>query len=171
MDKKLRYALTHMIISNMYCPHCGARNNAITLHPVCSPFVGGDFSLGLNAECAGCKESFNCLTGNVDDGVWMEDSRENKLASAVARVETIRRAEKEQRLKRVKELLNKYFVFVERGRIRYKGTIWKLDTQDELAIIFGKWNTPKTLNIRVSINKILLLDVLLHEFYRDNYVG
>lgn len=108
-DKDTKFAMHHIILDKMKCPHCGASNWGyksggkwnpfsrdmgevrepnIIVHPQCRPHIGGTINSpeGLTCNCdKSCKSYFNCWTGNVDDGdyvVPLEKSREEQVADA-----------------------------------------------------------------------------------------
>jgi hypothetical protein len=58
---------------NMRCFHC--RSSDIELHDDCKGRVIGTTG---EVNCDGCESFFNCWTGNVDDGIVKEKTREEK---------------------------------------------------------------------------------------------
>ena len=94
-DKSRKFALHHIVMDKMTCPHCHASNwrpvrkvskgrgrgyagwdtadspePNIIVHPDCRSRMCGSINSpeGLQVVCDGCRSVFNCLTGNVDDG-------------------------------------------------------------------------------------------------------
>ena len=100
-DKDRKFALHHIIMDRMRCPHCHASNwrptkkgkgkgyagwgnydmpePNIIVHPDCRSRMSGSLYSpeGLQVVCEGCKSVFNCLTGNVDDGDYVSPLEKN----------------------------------------------------------------------------------------------
>lgn len=134
----------------------------IVLHTLCQSRICGNISSGhTTVVCDGCPSAFNCLTGNVDDGlvdkVGAEERQDRKI---IQKVELIKEAEEKvaeaKRKATEKHMLDLAATLRKQGfsfgvpidnlgwSARYCGTVWKLDTEDLKAILDNSWHTPKT---------------------------
>ncbi len=133
-DDSKKFAMHHLVLDKMKCPHCGASNWGyksgggwnpfsreigeirepnIIVHPQCRPHIGGNFNSpeGMVCYCdKTCKSFFNCLTGNVDDGDYvapLEKSREERIAEAKAYVEKKKQDDAVKAFKSLRDRLGK----------------------------------------------------------------
>ena len=138
---------------------------SISLHPICQRRLMGSFSTQMFVKCEGCPSAFNCLTGNVDDGngIIKETQEEalerqaKKVEKAKAQVAAKELKDAEDKLKADVEKFEKSgLIFYKKNNVLYAkfyGTIWKLGSLDEQAILNNSWHTPKTTVIKNSLIK------------------
>lgn len=142
---------------------------SIVLHPICQKRIIGSISSieGIRVECEGCPSAFNCLTGNVDDGTITEsafeiqEAKDRAKAKAVedAKIKAVENKVNEDKLylKQLRDKLgNLNFCYVFQNNLcyaRFGGTVWKLDRDDEKAILEQTWHTPKTIVIKNTFLK------------------
>jgi len=175
-DRSRKFAIHHLQLDKMQCPHCGASNRGyrsggkwnpfnqelsetrepnIIVHPQCRPHIS--FSSGeLICNCdKSCKSYFNCWTGNVDDGDYvapLEKPIEERRKEAKALMEKKQKDDKIQYLNQLRVNLSKIGFCYEfkNGLVycRFGGTVWKLNSDDTEAIHSQTWSTPTTTIIK-----------------------
>lgn len=202
-DKERKIAFSMFVVDNQTCPNCGAMNRTkkfaplkktrsrwqpkrrsmdmdeyalpdIVLHPDCQSRLCGSISIGkVTVICDGCPSSFNCLTGNVDEGftsATQEDYKDKtnainaaKIEEAEKRLAEIKKRDEAEALIKLRDELGRrgFYYFATYGQMfaRFNGTIWKLSKEDEKAILDNTWHTPKTIVMKNTFaNRGLDLD-------------
>lgn len=201
------------MLDDMVCPHCGSRNHQrepkplrrtrsrwqpkhmsreegdyqpITVSEICQKRLMVSFGSRMVAEvvCEGCPSAFNCLTGNIDDGipdtVVPEDNKAKQIAEAKVVVEKKEKEDKLAQVKRNIESLAKlgFTYYTDGGKCyaKFRGTIWKLSDDDVKSIMCNSWNTPKTMAMKNTlINRKIDLskaqEILCHLMGLDKNCG
>ena len=197
-------------LRNMRCPHCSACNQEQNLKPlkktrhryqpkrrsadtdeIYQPIVLSDIcrsrmccsfgnQIKFEVVCDGCPSAFNCLSGNVDDGVLEDLAEEKKVVRKqeveVAKVKVVDKIVEDNKAKfiQVKASLGKmgWDYEMHANRLKCGGTIWKLDNEDRQAIVDGSWHTPKTIVIKNTFrNKGIDLSLAQELFRLGNILG
>jgi len=128
----------------------------LTLHDECQKRLHGNIAYGtVKVDCDGCPSSFNCLTGNIDDGLTIEEDKAKRVEEAKKKVAEEDRKKETLRIKKVESGLCGFSCSVKNGVVhaKFAGTIWKLSSEDEKAILENTWNTEKTKIIKATLDK------------------
>ena len=179
-------AFSNLILDDMRCPYCGCSNREVKLAPlkhtrgrwqpkrrsrdtdevfqpivlssICQSRVALTYGESMfEVVCDGCPSAFNCLTGNIDDGVVEPEDIKDKFKKIDEAKEKLLDKQKEEeklRLKKIEDgLRNQGFAFVKLSDwyAKFRGTNWKLSDDDIKAITENTWHTPKTMTIKNTL--------------------
>ncbi len=155
-DKKLKFRVNEALFEDLHCPRC---YSAMELCDVCKARITREGNRWI-AVCNGCPEYFNCLTGNVDDGV--APKAKQIVQTKEDMIEQYKRKKHGDMLKYYTDKLHGKFsihkAFEKNGEVVLSVTINKctklnISEKDIDAIIKGTWDTEKTKLIYHTMTK------------------
>jgi hypothetical protein len=155
IDADRQKMVRYLDFSKWRCPYCGVHNTRtkarggwyrggdtdeiqqpIVASRECQARIRGGIDSGFSVVCDGCPSAFQCLTGNVDDGIEQsEDYNPAVIKIDLNEMEKVnKRAELDKLLKELKH--NNITLYYKEGyyRIKVGSTIYKVKDLNELTL-------------------------------------
>jgi hypothetical protein len=139
-----------------------AAEQFVVVHPDCRPrmYRPPTDKEGMGFMCAGCIHSFQCTTGNVDDGSAPKvkpPTREELVKQAQSKVDRMGITPDMVVLNRTQDKLREAGLTmtktVKGWQLKFKGTIWSLDDKQMNLLAVGNWLSSPLNVIQRTITK------------------